>query len=432
MEEDERMGDLSVVAEAEGLSREELTRLNKEGKVVLLASRGRRIRPVAVGERTRVKVNANLGTSPDCSDVKTELDKLRVAIEAGADTVMDLSVGADADEVRRAVIAESSLPVGTVPLYQAALDSRGRGKAFTEASRDEILGAVRKHLEDGVDFITVHCGLTQKNAASLMQAGRLCGVVSRGGSMMVEWMAHNRSENPLYECYDDVLAMAREHGAALSLGDGLRPGALEDATDEPQMRELVTLGELVRRAREAGVQVMVEGPGHVPMDQIEANVRLEKAVCDGAPFYVLGPLVTDVACGHDHITAAIGGAIAAWHGADFLCYVTPAEHLGLPDVEDVREGVIAARVAAHAADVARRHPGAADWDRRVSACRAALDWDGMIRQSVDPERARMVFDAARSKTEGACTMCGEFCAMKRMRAETPTPRQVGRPRPKGG
>ncbi|MEO0077481.1 MAG: phosphomethylpyrimidine synthase ThiC [candidate division WOR-3 bacterium] len=414
---DERVEDLLVVAGAEGLGQDELAKSVREGRVVLLASHRRKIRPVAVGEGTRVKVNANLGTSPDCSDVKTELDKLKVAVEAGADTVMDLSVGADADEVRGAVIAESTLPVGTVPVYQAALDARLSGKSFVEATRDEILRAVRKHLEDGVDFITVHCGLTRENAASLARAGRLCGVVSRGGSMMIEWMVHNQSENPLYECYDEVLAMARESGATLSLGDGLRPGALADATDEPQVRELVTLGELVRRARAAGVQVMVEGPGHVPLDQIEANVRLEKAVCNDAPFYVLGPLVTDVACSHDHIAAAIGGAVAAWYGADFLCYVTPSEHLGLPDIEDVREGVIAARIAAHAADVARRHEGAAGWDRIVSACRAVLDWDGMIRQCVDPERARTIFDAARSQTEGACTMCGEFCAMRRMKGE---------------
>jgi len=421
---------LAVAAESESMEQGRFAALVKEGKVVLLASRKRSIRPVAVGEGTRVKVNANLGTSPDCSDVEIELDKLRTAIEAGADTVMDLSVGADADEVRRAVIAESSVPVGTVPVYQAALDARIRGKSFAEASRDEILGAVRKHLEDGVDFITVHCGLTKENAASLSRTGRICGVVSRGGSMMAEWMSRNRSENPLYECFDEVLAMAKEFGATLSLGDGLRPGALADATDEPQVRELVTLGELVARARTAGVQVMVEGPGHVPLDQIEANVRLEKAVCKGAPFYVLGPLTTDVACGHDHIAAAIGGAVAAWHGADFLCYVTPTEHLGLPDIEDVREGVIAARIAAHVADIARRHRGATDWDLRVSTCRAALDWDGMIRQSLDPERARMIFDAARSQTDGACTMCGEFCAMKRMKGESP-PGQKGAVRSKG-
>lgn len=410
---------LSAVALEEGIGRDELSRLVREGRIVLLTGHGRPVRPVAVGEGTRVKVNANLGTSPDRSDVKAELAKMRVAIEAGADTVMDLSVGSDADEVRRAVIAESTVPVGTVPVYQAALDARRQGKSFVEATREDILGAVRKHMEDGVDFVTVHCGLTRVNSASLSRSGRLCGVVSRGGSMIVEWMAHNRCENPLYEYFAEVLVMAREHGTALSLGDGLRPGALADATDEPQVRELATLGELVCRAREAGVQVMVEGPGHVPMDQIEANVRLEKSICRGAPFYLLGPLVTDVACGYDHIAAAIGGAIAAWHGADFLCYVTPSEHLGLPDADDVREGVIASRIAAHAADVARRHAGAADWDRRVSVCRAALDWEGMIRQSVDPERARAVF--VRSQTDGACTMCGEFCAMKRMKRDVTTP-----------
>jgi len=413
---------LTKVAAREHVSPDLLAKHFSEGKVAVLCSRRRNITPLAVGKGMTVKVNANIGTSPDASDQANELAKLKAAVAAGADTVMDLSVGGDVDEVRRAVIAESPIPVGTVPVYQTALDARRKGKSFIEAGAREILAGVEKHLRDGVDFITVHCGITRHNVEILTEARRVCGVVSRGGSMTIEWMRRNRKENPLYEYYDDLLAMARDHGAALSIGDGLRPGALADATDAAQVAELMTIGELVARARAAGVQAMVEGPGHVPLDQIEANVKLEKAVCDEAPFYLLGPLVTDVGCGYDHITGAIGGALAAWHGADFLCYVTPSEHLGLPTIEDVRQGVIASRIAAHAADVARHHPGAAAWDLRVSRARAALDWKAMIAGCVDPQRAQTVFSAARSHTEGACTMCGEFCAIRRMAPSGKSPK----------
>lgn len=411
-----RKADLPAVCKEEGIGQAELERLVRAGKVALLSSRRHRVRPLAVGKGMRVKVNANIGTSPDRSDLKQELKKLHAAVEAGADTVMDLSVGGDVDETRRAVLAESSVPVGTVPLYQAALDARKKGKSFVECTARDFLAGVEKHLRDGVDFITVHCGVTSRNVETVRLARRLCGVVSRGGSMTIEWMRHNRKENPLYEYYDELLAMAKHYGAALSLGDGLRPGALADATDEPQVAELLTIGELVQRARSAGVQVMVEGPGHVPLDQVEANVRLEKTVCDEAPFYLLGPLVTDVACGYDHIAGAIGGALAAWAGADFLCYVTPSEHLGLPGLEDVRQGVIASRIAAHAADVARGRPKAIEWDHRVSRARAGLDWEAMISGCVDPKRAAEVFHLGRSRTEGVCTMCGEFCAIKKSRA----------------
>jgi len=405
---------LAKVAARERVRPELLEKHFAEGKVAVLRSKHRDITPLAVGKGMTVKVNANIGTSPDTSDLAKELVKLRAAVAVGADTVMDLSVGGDVDEVRAAVIAESPIPVGTVPVYQTALDARRKGKSFVDASAAEILAGVEKHLRDGVDFITVHCGITRRNVEIMTEARRVCGVVSRGGSMTIEWMRRNRRENPLYERYDELLAMARDHGAALSIGDGLRPGALADATDAAQVAELMTIGELVARARAAGVQAMVEGPGHVPLDQVEANVKLEKTLCDEAPFYLLGPLVTDVGCGYDHITGAIGGALAAWHGADFLCYVTPSEHLGLPTAEDVRQGVVASRIAAHAADVARHHPGAVAWDLKVSRARAALDWKGMIAGCVDPQRAQMVFSAARSHTRGACTMCGEFCAIRRM------------------
>jgi phosphomethylpyrimidine synthase len=424
---------LEKVAAREQVKPDLLMQNFEAGRVVVLCSRHRRIAPLAVGKDMTVKVNANIGTSPDASDLKHELAKLEAAVAAGADTVMDLSVGGDVDEVRRAVLAESPIPVGTVPVYQTALDARRRGKSFLEASGREILAGVEKHLRDGVDFITVHCGITRRNVEVLDDARRVCGVVSRGGSMTIEWMRRNRKENPLYEYFDELLAMARDHGAALSIGDGLRPGALADATDAAQVAELMTIGELVARARAAGVQAMVEGPGHVPLDQVEANVKLEKTLCDGAPFYLLGPLVSDVGCGYDHITGAIGGALAAWHGADFLCYVTPSEHLGLPTTEDVRQGVIASKIAAHAADVARHHPGAIAWDLKVSRARAALDWDKMIAGCVDPQRARAVFSAARSRTEGACTMCGEFCAIRRMAppGKSPKDSKLVRQRGKG-
>ena len=401
------------MAREEGLKPERLREGIRSGRIVVLRSRAHDAKPLAVGEGTRVKVNANIGTSPDRSDLQTELQKLQTAIAAGADAVMDLSVGPDADEVRRAVLDESPIPVGTVPVYQVALDMRGKRRSFVEAKAKDILSGVERHLADGVDFVTVHCGVTRRNLDVVRRSRRVCGIVSRGGSMMAEWIKHNGGENPLYEQYDELLAMARQYRACLSLGDGLRPGALADATDEAQVAELVTLGELVRRARDAGVHVMVEGPGHVPLDQVRDNVLLEKSLCDGAPFYLLGPLVTDVACGYDHISGAIGGALAAYYGADFLCYLTPTEHLALPGVEDVREGVIASKIAAHAADVARHHPGAIQWDHRVSRARGRLDWKRVIRDCIHPERAQEIFESERSKTDGVCTMCGEFCAIKR-------------------
>ncbi len=401
------------IARSESIKTDELKQLIDSGRVIILKNRKRRISPVAIGEKMRVKVNANIGTSPDRIDIEMELEKLRTAIAAGADTVMDLSVGGDIDEVRRTILKLAPVPVGTVPIYQVALEARKLRRSFPEATVKDIFKVIEKHLADGVDFITVHCGVTIENIKPIHSHPRLCGVVSRGGVMMIEWMRYNQKENPLYEYYDELLKLAKEYHVTLSLGDGLRPGALADATDEAQIRELITIGELVERARAAGVQAMVEGPGHIPLDQIEANVRLEKTICHGAPFYVLGPLVTDVACGYDHITSAIGGAVAAWFGADFLCYVTPSEHLGLPDIEDVREGVIAARIAAHAADIARYYPSAINWDKHLSRFRAALKWEKMIAKSIDPKRAKTIFATQRSHTDSACTMCGEFCAVKK-------------------
>ncbi|MDP2953732.1 MAG: phosphomethylpyrimidine synthase ThiC, partial [Chloroflexota bacterium] len=328
---------MKTAAEKEGLDPEVLRKGIGEGNTVIPANINHaHLDPCAIGRGLKTKVNANLGTSSDWGDVETELEKLRVAAEAGADTVMDLSTGGDIRAIRRAILAATSLPLGTVPIYQAGIEAIRRRSSIVEMTPDDLFGAIEEHAQDGVDFITVHCGVTQAAVARLKAEGRIVDVVSRGGSFLIGWMLHNGRENPLYEDFDRLLEIACRYDVTLSLGDGFRPGSLADATDRAQMEELLTLGELVERAWKAGAQVMVEGPGHVPMNQIEANVQLQKRLCKGAPFYVLGPLVTDVAAGHDHITAAIGGAIAAAAGADYICYVTPSEHLSLPSAEDVR------------------------------------------------------------------------------------------------
>jgi phosphomethylpyrimidine synthase len=324
---------------------------------------------------------------------------------------MDLSTGGDIGAIRRTVIAESYVPIGTVPIYQAGIAAIDRHGAIIKMTVDELFAGIEDHVRDGVDFITVHCGVTRSAIERLKRQGRVADVVSRGGAFLIGWMLHNECENPLYEHYNRLLELAREYDVTLSLGDGMRPGSLADATDRAQVEELIIIGELVERAWEAGVQVMVEGPGHVPLDQIEANVRLQKSICKGAPFYVLGPLVTDIAAGYDHITGAIGGAIAAAAGTDFLCYVTPAEHLSLPDPEDVRLGVIASRIAAHAADIVKGVKGAAERDRKMSQARKGFDWEEQARLSLDPERSRK--GHVQHTTAGnACSMCGAFCAME--------------------
>ncbi len=406
---------LQKIAQRETVGLSHLKKGISQGKIVLLKNRKHRIPPLAVGLGLRTKINANIGTSPDVASMKYELEKLRAAIEAGADTVMDLSTGGDIDKIRREIISASKVPIGTVPIYQAAIEARKRKKPFTKASVDEIFEVIERHLEDGVDFITVHCGVTRESIRGLRQKRRVCGVVSRGGSMTIEWMERNKKDNPLYEHYDRLLKLAKKYSATLSLGDGLRPGSIADATDQYQIKELIVIGDLVRWARKQGVSVMVEGPGHVPIHEIEANIRLEKNICDGAPFYVLGPLVTDIGAGYDHIVSAIGGALAAYYGADFLCYVTASEHLGLPTVEEVREGVIAARLAGHAADIARGTGNARQIDLEVSKARYSLDWQKMIRLLADPEKASKIFKRSRSKSNQTCTMCGEFCAMKKTR-----------------
>ncbi len=403
---------MELVAQREGVDAEFVRRGLAEGKIVIPANINHvNLVPCGIGQGLRTKVNANIGTSSDYGDVDTELEKLRVAIDAGADTVMDLSTGGDMSAIRRAIIAASSLAVGTVPIYQAGIEVIAKRGAIVKMTVDELFAGIEEHARDGVDFITVHCGVTQSAIARLKQQKRVADVVSRGGAFLIGWMLYNERENPLYEYYDRLLELAREFDVTLSLGDGMRPGSLADATDRPQVEELLTLGELVERARQAGVQVMVEGPGHLPLNQIETNVHLEKAICKGAPFYVLGPLVTDVAAGYDHITGAIGGAIAAAVGADFLCYVTPAEHLSLPDPEDVRQGVIASRIAAHAGDIVKGVKGAQEWDRKMSVARKQLNWEEQARLSLDPERSRQVHGKQHASAGSACSMCGEFCAM---------------------
>jgi phosphomethylpyrimidine synthase len=371
------------------------------------------IKPLAIGKGLRTKINANIGTSKDHVDINEELEKLRMAVKVGADTIMDLSTGGHVDEIRKEIIKESAIPVGTVPIYQTAIETvQNKKTSIVDMTADDIFKVIEKHAQDGVDFVTVHCGVTIESVGRLKKEGRLMDVVSRGGAFLVEWMAYNNKENPLFENFDRLLDIACTYDLTLSLGDGLRPGAIADATDRGQVQELVILGELTQRAWARDVQVMIEGPGHVPINQIEANVLLQKELCHGAPFYVLGPLVTDIAPGYDHITSAIGGAIAASAGADFLCYVTPSEHLGLPTVEDVRQGVIASRIAAHAADIAKGVKGAIEEDHKMAMSRKRLDWKEQINLSLDPERAKSLRDRMKSLDSEVCTMCGEFCAIR--------------------
>lgn len=370
------------------------------------------LKPRGVGEGLRIKVNANIGTSSTYPDIAPELEKLAEAVKCGADAVMDLSTGSNIDVSRRQIIKHSPVMVGTVPLYQATVRAIREHGAVVAMTDDDILETIEQQAKDGADFMTLHCGVTRAAIERMRTQGRVMDIVSRGGSFIAAWMLHNEQENPLYEHYDEILAICEKYDVTLSLGDGMRPGCTADATDRGQLTELIVLGELVDRAWKRGVQVMVEGPGHVPYDQIAANMKLEKRLCRNAPFYVLGPLVTDVAPGYDHITAAIGGTLAAVSGADFLCYVTPAEHLALPTIEDVHTGVITSRIAAHAADMVRGVPGAAEWDRSMAEARKQLDWEAQLNLAIDPELAREKRGARNKKNEEACSMCGDYCAVK--------------------
>jgi len=401
------------VAEREQLSPELIRDEVARGRLVIPANvhhLAGRLDPMSIGAVSCVKINANIGNSAVLSDIAGELEKLHHAVHYGADTVMDLSTGGDIDAIRQAIIAASPVPIGTVPIYQAVQQV----KKIEDLTAEDLLGTIEHQARQGVDYVTVHCGLLREHVPYAL--ARVTGIVSRGGSLLAYWMMHHQTQNPLYTHFDRILDIAREHDVTLSLGDGLRPGSLADATDRAQLEELAVLGELTARAWARDVQVMIEGPGHIPMHQIEVNVRLQKELCHEAPFYTLGPLVTDVAPGYDHITSAIGAAMIGWYGADMLCYVTRKEHLGLPNADEVREGVIAYKIAAHAADIARRRPGSRDRDDALSRARFAFDWNEQFRLSLDPERARGLHDESLPeeyfKSAEFCAMCGpKFCSM---------------------
>jgi len=396
----------------EGITPEQLAADIAEGLTVIPVNRIHTIKPIAIGKSLRTKVNANIGTSKDKVSLDDEIEKLEVLVKYGSDAVMDLSTGGPIKDLRRLLLRKSSIPVGTVPIYEAAIIAAETRGSIAKMTPDTMFRVIESQAQEGVDFITVHAGVTLKGIERLREEGRVMDIVSRGGSFLLEWMVYNERENPFYEYYDRLLGIARQYDMTLSLGDGLRPGCLEDATDRSQIEELLTIGELRDRALEAGVQVIVEGPGHVPLNQIEMNIKIQKEICKGAPFYVLGPLVTDIAMGYDHIAAAIGGAVAGAAGADFLCYVTPAEHIRLPDKEDVKEGLIASKIAAHAADIAKGVPGARERDRQMSLYRKNLDWNGQIALSFDPEKVRQWRAETPPAEQEVCSMCGEFCAIK--------------------
>lgn len=403
------------IANVEARDPKLISSLIKAGKIVIPLNKRRHIKkPCGIGKGLTTKINANIGTSTDKSEISFELEKLQVAIKYGADTVMDLSVGGDLQKTREQILRYSSVPVGTVPIYEIAVDARKKKGDFLQFGINDILEVLRSQAEAGVDFFTVHAGVTQKSLKALTESKRLMGIVSRGGVILASWMKRHKQENPFFEYFDRVLDIAYENDVTLSLGDGLRPGSILDSTDKAQISELTALGELARKARKRNVQVMIEGPGHVPLDEIQKNVALEKQICHGAPFYILGPLVTDVAAGYDHISSAIGGALAASLGADFLCYVTPAEHLRHPSLEDVEEGVVAAKIAAHSADIVKKIKSAIDWDRRMSEARKARNWKRQIELSINPEKAKIYRESSRPRLSDVCTMCGEYCSIKLM------------------
>lgn len=408
-------GLMRSVAKTESVPVSRILKGVADGTVIIPRNNRRSIaRPCAIGAGMSVKINANIGTSTDKPSLSEELKKLDACVRIGADCVMDLSVGGDLPKIRAAVVEHSPVPVGTVPVYEIAVNAQKHDGDCLTFGIDDILAVLEAQAAAGVDFFTIHAGATRRSLGQLSRRKRLLGVVSRGGAMLAAWMAANRKENPFYEHFDAVLDICRRYDVTVSLGDALRPGSIFDATDPAQIAELKILGQLARRCRKAGVQVMIEGPGHVPLSQVAQNMRLQKKYCDGAPFYILGPLVTDVAAGYDHIAGAIGAAFAAWQGADFLCYLTPAEHLRHPSLEDVREGVIASKIAAHAADICRGNKKALAWDRKMSVARAARDWKAQIALSVDPEKASRYRHSSMPRHKGVCSMCGEFCSIKMM------------------
>jgi phosphomethylpyrimidine synthase len=405
--------EIRTVSQIESIPADELLKDFAAGKISIMKNSLRNITPVAVGKGLSTKVNANIGTSPDLFDMDTELAKLDAAVKAGADAVMDLSTGGDLSHFRKKILEKSPIPLGTVPIYETAVRMVAQKKAMTAMTIDDFMDVIRTQAEEGVDFMTIHSGVTLASVQSLHTQKRITGITSRGGAILAEWMKFNKKENPLFEHYDEILDILAQYNVVISLGDGLRPGSIHDANDRGQLHEMIVLGDLARRAREKNVQVIIEGPGHMPLDMVADNIRLEKRLCDDAPYYVLGPLVTDIAPGYDHITGAIGGAIAASAGADFLCYVTPAEHLRLPDVNDVKEGVIASKIAAHAGDIVKYGARASVRDNEMSQARKDRNWPEMYNLALDREKAEKYREGAPSFEKDQCTMCGEFCSMKR-------------------
>lgn len=405
--------EMEQVAGREGLTPEFVRQGVAEGTIVIPRNNRRRdMVPVGIGAGLRTKVSASVGLYGNTADIGVEVAKIKAAVEAGTHAIMDLSVSGDIDAMREETLAATPTPVGTLPMYQALAEAAGKYGSSTKMEVEELFDVIERQAAVGVDFLALHCGTTMDVVERAKNEGRIDPLVSYGGSHLIGWMVYNQRENPLYENYDRVLEIARKYDVTVSLADGMRPGCLADSLDGAQVQELVVLGELVRRAREAGVQVMVKGPGHVPVNQLKATITLQKSLCKGAPYFVFGPVVTDIAAGYDHISAAVGGAISAWASAEFLCYVTAAEHLGLPDVEQVREGVIAARIAAHAGDLARGLPGAAEWDLELSRARKELDWKRQIELAVDPGRAGELRKERSDDSSTGCAMCGKYCAME--------------------
>ena len=405
--------EVSHVAKDERVTTDFIRKGLSDGNIVIPKNKGRKLsRPCGIGTGLRTKINANIGTSKDSFSISGEIKKMEAAVSLGADAIMDLSTGEMINKTREKILEASSVPIGTVPIYEIVILGLKRFSFIKDIPVGYMMGVLEAQAKEGVDFFTIHAGVTSQVIKNLKDNPRILDIVSRGGAFLAEWMIENNRENPFYEHFDQVIDIARRYDVTLSLGDGLRPGAIMDATDSPQILELVTLGELQKRALAKGVQVMIEGPGHVPIDQIEANVLLEKSICNGAPFYVLGPLVTDVAPGYDHITAAIGGAIAASKGADFLCYVTPAEHLRLPTLEDVREGVIASKIAAHAGDIAKCVRGAMDWDIAISRARKERNWEKQFALAIDKAKPERYRATSKPGAKDVCAMCSEYCSIK--------------------
>ena len=403
---------IKIVAQKEKMSVEELMPLVASGKVAICANKHHKcLDPEGVGSMLRTKINVNLGISRDCKDYDVEMKKVNAAVEMGAEAIMDLSSHGDTIPFRRKLTSECKAMIGTVPVYDSVIHYK---RDLATLTAKDFIEVVRLHAEDGVDFVTLHCGITRHTIDQIKKHKRKMNIVSRGGSLVFAWMTMTGNENPFYEYYDEILDICREHDVTISLGDACRPGCLADASDVCQIEELVRLGELTKRAWAKDVQVMVEGPGHMPMDQIAANMKIQQTICMGAPFYVLGPLVTDIAPGYDHITSAIGGAIAAQNGAAFLCYVTPAEHLALPNVDDVRQGIIASKIAAHAADIAKGVRGAMDIDNKMADARRKLDWEAQWECALDPETAKAIRDSRAPEHDDTCSMCGKFCAVRSM------------------